>query len=366
MRKLTRTLLMLGCFSLCIGTCASVCAQDNQPNKDARYLTGAIPEQDGKVVFTKEYSIPGMPQQEIYERVLGWMEARLKKNENDSRVVYTNPEKGQIVGMGYEWIIFSSTALSLDRTRILYQLTATCLPEQCRLEISKVRFIYREGEERYTAEEWITDKYALNKSKTKLVRGLAKWRRKTVDFVDNLGVELAEALSASASDDAGKEDTRLADNQAAGAPAGGNAPVVIVPKKQVIATAPQTPVASKVEEGTDYRAIAPSELPADAIQTGMGKLVIVIGTDPFNMTMMTANAGGSVGKMGGKPVVFSILSPDQPYQQLEQAETYTVRFYPNGQNEPSIILECKKMPSPASVEGMPRTFVGEIVKATIK
>ena len=155
MRKLTRTLLMLGCFSLCIGVCANAYAQDNQPNKDAKYLAGAIPEVDGKVVFTKEYSIPGMTQEEIYTRVQGWMEARLKKNENNSRVVYTNPEKGQIVGMGDEWIVFSSTALSLDRTRILYQLTATCQSEQCQLEVSKVRFIYREGEERYTAEEWI-------------------------------------------------------------------------------------------------------------------------------------------------------------------------------------------------------------------
>ena len=365
MRKLTRTLLMLGCFSLCIGVCANAYAQDNQPNKDAKYLAGAIPEVDGKVVFTKEYSIPGMTQEEIYTRVQGWMEARLKKNENNSRVVYTNPEKGQIVGMGDEWIVFSSTALSLDRTRILYQLTATCQPEQCQLEVSKVRFIYREGEERYTAEEWITDKYALNKSKTKLVRGLAKWRRNTVDFVDNLGTELAEALSASPADNAGQEPQLASQEET---PAAGNGPVVIVPKKQVITTAPQQQAqAAQATAGNgSYREIAPADLPADAIQTSTGKLVIVIGTDPFNMTMMTANAGGSIGKMEGKPVVFSILSPDQPCEQLEGAETYTVRFYPTGQNEPSIVLECKKMPSPASVEGMPKTFIGEIIKATVK
>ena len=99
--------------------------------------------------------------------------------------------------MGDEWIVFSSTALSLDRTKILYQLTLTCQPEKCTLEVEKIRFSYREGKEKYTAEEWITDKYALNKSKTKLVRGLAKWRRKTVDFVDDLCVDITEALSAS-------------------------------------------------------------------------------------------------------------------------------------------------------------------------
>uniref|UniRef100_UPI0005C849B9 helix-turn-helix domain-containing protein n=1 Tax=Bacteroides intestinalis TaxID=329854 RepID=UPI0005C849B9 len=60
----------------------------------------------------------------------------------------------------------------------------------------------------------------------------------------------------------------------------------------------------------------------NAIQMGAGKLVLVIGTDAFNMTMMTANAGGSLGKSSGKPVIFSFLSPDQPYEQMEAAETY--------------------------------------------
>ena len=124
------------------------------------------------------------------------MDARLKENENNSRVVFSDKEKGQIVGIGDEWIVFSSTALSLDRTKILYQLTVTCQPEKSVLEVEKIRFNYREGKEKYTAEEWIVDKYALNKAKTKLVRGLAKWRRKTVDFVDDLCLGAAEALSA--------------------------------------------------------------------------------------------------------------------------------------------------------------------------
>ena len=41
-----------------------------------------------------------------------------------------------------------------------------------------------------------TDKYALNKTKTKLVRGLAKWRRKTVDFADDIFMDVAVAFGA--------------------------------------------------------------------------------------------------------------------------------------------------------------------------
>ena len=63
------------------------------------------------------------------------------------------------------------------------------------MEVEKIRFTYGENE-KYTAEDWISDKYALNKAKTKLIRGLAKWRRKTVDFADNLFTGAAQALGA--------------------------------------------------------------------------------------------------------------------------------------------------------------------------
>ena len=137
MKNLTQLLFTL--FCLCLP--AMLQAQDKD---DSKYLAGAVPEVDGKVVFTKEFSIPGMSQDEIYERLLGWMDARLKENENTSRVVFSDKEKGQIVGIGDEWIVFSSTALSLDRTKILYQLTVTCQPEKSVLEVEKIRFNYRE------------------------------------------------------------------------------------------------------------------------------------------------------------------------------------------------------------------------------
>ena len=223
-------------------------------------------------------------------------------------------------------------------------------------------------QEKYTAEEWITDKYALNKSKTKLVRGLAKWRRKTVDFVDDLCVDITEALSASTAAKAPAVEKKEEKKTETALVNSGT--TVITPKTQVTVETPKTsatPVAATESASAAYREVSPDAIPSDAIQTGNGKLVIVIGEEPFNMTMMTANAGGSLGKIAGnKAVVFTILSPDQPYGQMDAAQNYTVRFYPNGQNEPSIILECKKFPSQAPIEGMPRTYIGEILKAKIK
>ncbi|WP_302457901.1 DUF4468 domain-containing protein [Mediterranea massiliensis] len=375
MKRMTQILFVLFCL------CLPVVLQA-QKRDDSKYLAGAVPEEDGKVVFSKEFSIPGMSQDEIFERMKKWMELRLKKNQNEtSRVVYTNKEKGQIVGMGEEWIVFASSALSLDRTRITYQLSAFCQPEKCEFRIEKIRYTYREGrdQEKYVAEEWITDQYALNKSQTKLVLGLAKWRRKTVDFADALCTEVTEALSAASIDqitvksdneDDGKDEEKTESKAIVNA-----GPTVIEAKKQVVevpAEAPATAAevqqqpAAPAPQQTAYKEVAPDQVPADAIQIGAGKLVIVIGTDAFNQTMMTANAGGSLGKMSGKAVIYTFLSPDQAHELLDRAETYTVRFYPNGQQEPTVVLECKKLPSQEPLEGQPRMYIGEIVKAQMK
>jgi len=188
MNKLTQIFLVL--FMICLPV--TLWADNDKDDDDSRYLAGAVPEVDGRVVFSREFSIPGMSQDEIYERMLKWLDGRMAQNKNNSRVVYK--EKGVIAAAGEEWLVFSSTALSLDRTWLTYQVTVNCQPQKCTMEVEKIRYTYRE-KEKYAAEEWITDKYALNKAKTKMVRGLAKWRRKTVNFADNLFEEAAKALS---------------------------------------------------------------------------------------------------------------------------------------------------------------------------
>ena len=369
------------CCGWCLTTgCVSLMAQTNP---DAKYLVGAVPEVNGKVVFSKEYQIPGMSQEEVFDRVANWMEGRLALNKNNSRVVLKDKEKGQLVGLSDEWIVFSSTALSLDRTRILYQLFVECQAESCRLEVNKINYIYREGKERYSAEEWVVDKYALNKDKTKLVRGLAKWRRKTVDLMDSLCLELADALSAvrptpealaaaeaAAAEEQKKEEKSVATsgtmvinqrnrvemsggNAAANATAAANAANATAAANATSAVVSNAPAAANA---------AATNAPAAALNPSEGRLVIVIGSDPFNMTMMTANAGGSLGTYQGKQVIFTILSPDQPYDQMERAESYEVRFYPNGANQPSLTFRCRKMQAPAAIDGMPRTYIGEIIK----
>ena len=70
---------------------ASLSAQNNDDIDEKLYLAGAVPEKDGKVVFSREFSIPGMSEEDIFNRMQKWMESRLKENGNEaSRITYAN------------------------------------------------------------------------------------------------------------------------------------------------------------------------------------------------------------------------------------------------------------------------------------
>lgn len=338
MNKLS--ILFLALFLVCLPATMKADSSEKQQN-DNKYLAGAVPEVDGKVVFSKEFQVAGMSREEIYDRALQWMTVRLKENKNiDSRVVYPDREKGIIAGVGEEWIVFSSTALSLDRTQINYQVTVQTDAEKCVVNLEKIRFTFRE-KEKYKAEEWITDRYALNKTKTKLVRGLAKWRKKTVDFADNMFAGLADAL--------GTTETSAVAH-----------PVAI--SSQTDATKAARTTAPEYQEA-DLKQI-PGEIYA---LMGSGTLVISIGDDEFNMTNMTANAGGALGYLSGKAVAYCTLSPEQPFDAVEKAEKYVLKLYAPSEKTPSALIHCKKLPAQnAPQEGRPRTYVGEIVKLIIR
>ena len=346
---------------------------------DTRYLTGAVPEVDGKVVFSKEFQIPGMSQAQIYDTIMKWMQERLKENKNiESRVVFSDEAKGTVAGIGEEWIVFSSSALSLDRTLINYQITVTCKPGNCLVELEKIRFTYRETE-KYKAEEWITDKYALNKTKTKLVRGLAKWRRKTVDFADDMFMDVAVAFGAPDTRPKTEKKKKEEEQQKPSVVAAAG-PIVIGQGGKVTTTesaqttipaatlTPATPATKVASDASGYTEIDLKQIPGEVYALmGSGKLVISIGKDEFNMTNMTANAGGALGYQSGKAVAYCTLSPDQPYDAIEKADSYTLKLYAPNQTTPSAVIECKKMPSQTTPQaGQPRTYVGEIVKLLMK
>jgi len=197
---------------LALLTCVGASAQENTwedtpkvqaeaTNPDAKYLAGAVPEVDGKVMFETVIKAPGKTAQQLYDQLYKQMDY-LTKEQNQveptqSRLVIADAEKKQIIGSYQEWLVFKSTALVLDRTRFLYHLIADCADGEVKLKLTRIVYIYEEERDpqTITAEDWITDKYGLNKKQTKLARVSGKFRRKTIDRVDYLFEKLNLSLT---------------------------------------------------------------------------------------------------------------------------------------------------------------------------
>ena len=158
-------------------------------NKDAKYLKGAVTEVDGKVVFSKTIDAPGKTADQVFDIVKAYLEKMTgEKNQVAARIVVDDKEKHELGATFNEWLVFKSTAIMLDQTRMLYVIKATCSDGKANIEMANIRYIYDEERQpqHYTAEEWITDKEALNKKGTRLLPVSAKFRRKTIDRKDFL------------------------------------------------------------------------------------------------------------------------------------------------------------------------------------
>lgn len=170
---------------------ASEKAESQKPNPDAKYLAGAVSEVDGKVVWQLDVDVPGKPATQIYDIMLHAM-TDLTKTENQlegSCVALVNKQDHIIVANVKEWLVFKDNFISLDRAKLSYVLTAYCSDNHLKVKMSRISYRYEEDrrnnqDSRFSAEEWIADKVALNRKQTKLLPGSAKFRRKTIDRKD--------------------------------------------------------------------------------------------------------------------------------------------------------------------------------------
>ena len=161
---------------------------------DPKYLTAdAVPMVDGKVVFTLDEDVPGKSEQEIYDIVYATLDS-LTKTENqfeESKIALVNKSEHVIAAKFREWLVFKSSALALDRTVFNYTIIATCTDGHLNLTLSRINYAYEMDRDdtsglQTSAEEWIIDKYAVNKARTKLLRHTGKFRQKTIDRKDEI------------------------------------------------------------------------------------------------------------------------------------------------------------------------------------
>lgn len=341
---------------------------------DEKYLEGAITMHDGKVTFSTEMNIPSMPQAQVYGALLDWANNRFQPNEKlKARVLYQNPEEGSIAAGGEEYIVFSSSALSLDRTRIYYQLRIMCENAKCNVTMTRIRYWYdeaRDGGEKYDAEQWITDERALNKSKTKLTPITGKFRRKTIDLKDELFKEIQNVL--------GNKMIELG-LQAA--------PVTLESKVQVVSAQPvqgKTPVqptsvipASKEVVENQPEPESPVETTSDeeSLIAQAVRITITAGND--EQFEISKECWGGFGELFGKKATFCLIDTQKTMGNMlmVQSENYKISFYSANNTQPPVVIHCKKLMaqtiqgeeaqkmSPNCIVGKSyNMYVGEILK----
>lgn len=305
--------ILLACMPLFLS------AKDKKDNSNPKYLAGAVTLTDGKVTFNYKLKAPALSQKEIYTQMLNWANERFKpEGDLQSRVVYSNEEKGEIAATAEEYIVFSSSALSLDRTRIYYQLFIYPKQGACNMEMTRIRYWYdenRDGGERYTAEEWITDDMALNKKKTKLAPICGKFRRETIDLKDELFKSAAEALGVHAL----------------------NAPQTV----PAATLQPATP-AVVPPTGGELKNITFEQLPENLSEiVASGRITLTANDEEIDLK---ADNWGGFGQLFNKNVAYLLVDQNRIAINavMEHSDTYQISFYTEGSTQPGVVIECKK------------------------
>ena len=188
----------LMCWSLCL------MAGKRDYYKDPKYLLGAVPEAEGVVTFQKSLTVTDKSEQQVYDILLAYINNSIMsnaiQNQQYSRLISEEKGNGTIVARIEEYMTFSHVFLNLDRTRFRYLLSAKVTGQKVNLTITQVSYYYNEDREgkngvNYKAEEWITDKVAVNKKGTRLYPRSGKFRMRTVDRVQEIFEGFKDALT---------------------------------------------------------------------------------------------------------------------------------------------------------------------------
>lgn len=164
-------------------------AQVVKENPDAKYLVdGAVPVVDGVVCWQTTINAPGKTAKQIYDILYKQMDKMVNEPNQiaNSAIVQDDKEKHELGAIFHEWLVFKNSTLSLDRTQLNFLLMVKYADGKADVKITHITYDYdlERKPVHYKAEEWITDKYAVNKKHTKLYPISAKFRRKTIDRKD--------------------------------------------------------------------------------------------------------------------------------------------------------------------------------------
>ena len=194
---------------------------------------------------------------------------------------------------------------------------------------------------------------ALNKSKTKLAPICGKFRRETIDLKDTLFKSIQDTLG----------NKVLNNSQIAVAPTPGVTATPISNTTTIITATPVTPPAQPAviggSEGNTEIKVANNATPSkeqsidDQIKAS-SRMTITAGND--EQFEIGKECWGGFGQLFGKEVAFCVIDQAKSMGNMlmDQSDNYKISFYKQGNSEPWLIVNCKKL--------MKQTVTGEEAK----
>ena len=159
-----------------------------------KYAAGSCPEVDGMVVWSKTFSCSPLTAQQVYDRMIAFLQDYCKQEGKDpiSRIAIVNKEAHEIGARISEYVTFREGLLR-DRALLNYTLRVNCFDGKCEVIMNNMSYTY--DSKKFPAEEMLLDKNALNKTQTKFNKGgYEKFRTKTIDTKDALMAQIEAAL----------------------------------------------------------------------------------------------------------------------------------------------------------------------------
>lgn len=361
---------------------SSLCINAQNDNK---YLTGAVPEVNGKVQFARVINTGGRySEAELFSAVNKWAEDNYSDGKN-GKVLLSNPETKNIACAGQKNLVFRRGTFVLDQAVLSYQLILEIENTDCKASMRALKYEYPDFKDPEPAEKLITDKVAVGKN-NKLNRYYDKFRRYTIDSVNSIFDSLEKHLN-------------------------GVIPVAQVQQQTIAQTPAVQPVvsgtsqaATPVQSGTIPSAAVDVPMPgykkisADKIPASMSGKGVLISTGTVEDPVVILAKWNGTSTLMDKIQAITNIDADQ---QLTSGRVYTISFFtemyegeldkfkesggnvvdkinaagltstptPSGSiafSEAWMIIECKMSGEIPSAEANSKTSLGEIINVWIK
>lgn len=292
----------------------------SQAQVAAKYLKGAVPEENGKVVFKRNIkSVNNLDKQTLFNSINDWAKENYeRKKDSNQAVLLSDPQKGSIACRGDQYLVFADKVLMLDRASMHYQLILNIKDGECDALVRNIKYDYEKGTN-MAAEDMITDKEAL-KGENKLYPRVDKFRILTIDSINNIFDSLDKHIN-------GIAPIVTANNY--------QTPVVTSATPSVATPAPTTtpPTTNNNDGRSITNTVSPTvntsmpgfrNLAADKIPGNYIKLLSEPSLVAFGQNNAIVSTSGALGTFNGKPAIYTVTNNAV---NIKDGDTYTISFY---------------------------------------